>query len=206
MVEKSWLNNLEATWFYQRLRYGMNRGLIRFFQRTVFNRNRTSRVAEMACGSGYGAHLLAEDPHVALSIAADISLEDFHQAGIRDYKAVFVLMDIFSPALRPASMDLVWNSSSLEELDQPEMALAAMARLAKPEGWVFVGVPNKYGPAGWLRTVSGSRTRAWLGRVYDRGELRNLLGSAGLEVEVETTYLGGIFIGALSKKRVTGVE
>ena len=200
MIDKSWLNHVEATWFYQHLRHRMNQGLIQFFQRTVFDEDRTYRVAEVACGSGYGAHLLAAHPRVELSVAADISLEDFLEAGIRDYQAAFVLMDIFSPALQPATMDLVWNSSSLEELDQPDVALAAMVRLTRPGGRVFVGVPNKRGPAGWLRTVSGSRTRAWLGRVYGRSKLRNLFSIAGLEVEAETVYLGGTFIGVLGKK------
>lgn len=200
MTNRSWLNHVETIWFYQSLRHRMNRGLINFFQRAVFNESRTYRVAEMACGSGFGAHLLAALPHVVLSVAADINLEDFLEAGIRDYQAAFVLMDIFSPALQPATMDLVWNSSSLEELDKPDLALAAMVRLTKPGGRVFVGVPNKRGPAGWLRTVSGSHTRAWLGRVYDSGELRNLFSIAGLEVEAETVYFGGTFIGVLGKK------
>jgi SAM-dependent methyltransferase len=200
MPELTWLDRLEATRVYQRLRYRMNRGLVNFFQQSVFASRSGLRIAELACGSGFGAHLLAQEAGIALSIAADISLEDYSQAHIQDYRASFVLMDLFRPALANSSLDLVWNSSSVEELDQPEEAVAAMARLAKPGGWVFVGVPNKHGPAGWLRILPNKRTRAWLGRVYSRAELRSLLVAAGLTVKAETSYLGGIFIGALGRK------
>ncbi|MEX1248241.1 MAG: hypothetical protein WEA61_07125 [Anaerolineales bacterium] len=63
-----------------------------------------------------------------------------------------------------------------------------------------MGVPNKYGPAGWLRLIPNRRMRAWLGRVYGRGELHSLLASAGLEIQAEMSYLGGVFIGALGRK------
>ncbi|MEX2160735.1 MAG: class I SAM-dependent methyltransferase [Anaerolineales bacterium] len=200
MAELTWLDRLEATRLYQRLRYAMNRGLVAFFRRNVFAARSGLRVAEMACGSGYGAHLLAQEESVALSLAADLNLEDYSQANIQAYQASFVLLDLFRPALASGSLDLVWNSSSIEELDNPQQAVAAMTRLARPGGWVFVGVPNKYGPAAWLRLIPNRRTRAWLGRVYSRPDLRKLLASAGLEIQAEMSYLGGVFIGMLGRK------
>lgn len=200
MPELTWLDRLEATKPYQRLRYAMNRRLVTFFRRTVFDGQKDIRVAEVACGSGYAAHLLAHEENVALSIAADLNLDDYRQADVAGYRAAFVLMDMFKPALKANSVDLVWNSSSIEEIDHPEEAVAAMAWLAKPGGRVFVGVPNKYGPAGWLRLLPNRRTRAWLGRVYNKAELKRLLGTAGLVVEAEMTYLGGVFIGMLGRK------
>jgi len=179
----------------------MNQQLVSFFQREVFAGRKNLHIAEVACGSGYAAHLLAQQREVALSLAADINLEDHLQADILDYRATFVLMDLFHPAARPGSMDLVWNSSSVEELERPNEAIEAMAWMAKAGGLVFVGVPNKAGPAGWLRILPSRRTRAWLGRVYDRSELRQLLTSAGLEVKQEINYLFGTFVGVLAQKR-----
>ncbi|MCL5428214.1 MAG: methyltransferase domain-containing protein [Chloroflexi bacterium] len=200
MAKRSWFERLEATQTYQRLRYSMNRELVGFFKNSLLNGRKSLRVAEVACGSGYASHLLAQEISVALSIASDISLEDHRQAKIDSYKAVFVLMDMFRPSMIPGSMDLVWNSSSIEEVEKPEEAVAAMAWLAKPGGSVFVGVPYKYGPAGWLRWFSGSSARTWLGRVYSRAELRRLMESAGLKIEVEMRYFGSVFIGALGRK------
>lgn len=194
------LDRLEATSPYQWARARMNRGLVRFFQRYVFEGGSDLRVAEVACGSGLAAHLLAQTEEVTLSIAADLNLEDYRQAAISDFQASFVLMDVFRPAARPASMDLVWNSSSIEEIEHPQKAVTAMAWLAKPGGYVFVGVPSRYGLAGLLGLLPSTRYRAWLGRNYTPRELRELVEACGLRVEREIRYMTGIFIGALARK------
>jgi SAM-dependent methyltransferase len=178
----------------------MNRELVSFFQREAFAGRTNLWVAEVACGSGFAAHLLAQQSEVSLSLAADLNQEDFRQANIPDFRAAFVLMDLFRPSARAGSMDLVWNSSSVEELEDPGRAVRAMAWLAKAGGLVFVGVPSSTGPAGWLRLLPSRRTRSWLGRVYSRADLRELLTLAGLKVKKETSYLFGTFIGVLAEK------
>jgi ubiquinone/menaquinone biosynthesis C-methylase UbiE len=200
MANQTWLEWVEATRLYQRLRYSMNYKLVDFFRKKVFVGRTGLRLAEVACGSGFAAHLLAQEPGISLSIAGDINLEDFRQAEIKDFKASFVLMDLFRPAAAAGSMDLVWNSSSIEEIDRPEEAVAAMAWLAKSGGYVFVGVPYRRGLAGLLRVVPNRRMRAWLGRVYDEASLGSLLTTAGLQIEAQTTYLGRTFIGMLGRK------
>lgn len=201
MTERIWLDALEATRPYQWLRLQMNRGLVSFLARHAVAGRSGLRFAEVACGSGFAAHLLAQQPGVALSIAADLNLEDYQQANIPGFQASFVLTDLFAAGLQAGSLDLVWNSSSIEEIDRPHEAVASMARLAKPGGLVFVGVPSRHGAAGLLRLLPSARTRAWLGRVYSRAELRALLASAGLEPVSETSYLFGTFIGLLAQKK-----
>jgi SAM-dependent methyltransferase len=198
MAEPIWLDRLEGTFLYQRARRAMNRSLIRTLAEHVLRGRSNLRIAEMAAGSGFGAHLLAQRPEVALSLAADINLEDFHQAKIPNYRAAFLRADIYQPGLQRESMDLVWNSSSIDELTEPAKAVAAMAALAKPGGRVFVGVPSRHGAAAVLGRLSSAR--GWVGRAYNRGELRQLLLDAGLRIEHETTYLYGTFIGALGRK------
>ncbi len=178
----------------------MNRELVSFFQREVFAGRTHLRIAEVACGSGFAAHLLAKQNGVSLSLAADLNQEDFRQANIPDFRASFLLMDLFRPSARAGSMDLVWNSSSVEELEEPEKAVRSMAWLAKVGGLVFVGVPSRTGAAGWLRLLPSRRAKLWLGRVYSRADLRLLLTVAGLTVKKETTYLFGTFIGVLAQK------
>lgn len=194
------LDRIEATRLYQSIRARMNNGLVVFLARGLDPDEKPWKVAEVACGSGFAAHLLAQNQDVQLSVAADINLDDYRQAHIVDFGARFVLMDLFRPALQRGSFDLVWNSSSVEELDHPLEAVQYMAWLAKPGGKIFVGVPNRHGIAGFLRVVPSVSLRRWLGRVYDRGTLRSLLKAAGLEVEKELTYLGGTFLGMLATK------
>lgn len=200
MTEHVWLNRLETTRFYQWLRLQMNRVLVSFLMKHVLKGRQGLRLAEVACGSGFAAHLLAAKPEVVLSIAADINLEDYAQANIHDFRASFLLTNLFRPAIQPGSLDLVWNSSSIEEIEHPEEALASMVHLTKPGGFVFVGVPSRHGIAGLLRLLPSPRTRQWLGRVYSRSELSSLLESAGLRPEIELTYLFGTFIGLVARK------
>ncbi|MCW5873220.1 MAG: methyltransferase domain-containing protein [Anaerolineales bacterium] len=200
MAERIWLDSLEATRPYQWLRLQMNRRLVRFLARHALAGRSGLRLAEVACGSGFAAHLLAQQPGVALSIAADLNLEDYQQANIPGFQASFVLTDLFSAGLQPETLDLVWNSSSIEEIDRPQEAVASMAKLAKPGGLVFIGVPSRYGLAGLLRLLPSARTRAWLGRVYNRAELMSLLESIGLRPVRSTSYLFGTFIGLLAQK------
>lgn len=198
MPEPMWLDRLEGTRLYQRARRAVNRALISFLTQHVLLGRRDLHVAEMACGSGFGAHLLAQRTEVSLSIAADLNLEDFQQAAIPNYRGAFVRTDIFKPGLVRGSLDLVWNSSSVEELPDPAAAVVAMAALVKPGGRVFVGVPSRHGAAGLLRRLPSAR--GWAGRAYSREELRELIRNAGMRVEHETTYLYGTFIGVLGRK------
>lgn len=201
MAELTLFDRLEATAPYQWARARMNQRLVDFFWRIVFADRRGLRVAEVACGSGLAAHLMAQHDQVALSVAADLNLDDYRQAAVPEFRAAFVLADIFRPAFRPASMDLVWNSSSIEEIERPQDAVSAMAWMVKPGGYVFVGVPHRNGLAGLLGLLLSPRYRTWLGRNYTRSELRELLNACGLEVEHEMSYMLGIFIGALARKR-----
>jgi SAM-dependent methyltransferase len=200
MAKQTWLDRLESTRPYQSLRQGMNRQLVGFLRKQAIEGRGPVRIAEVACGSGYAAHLLASLPEVTLSIAADLNLEDFLQAKIENYRACFVRSDLFMPSLTKGSLDLVWNSSSVEELDDPVGAVKAMAWVTKPRGFVFVGVPHSLGAAGLLGILPGRKTREWLGRVYSRKDLRDLVSSAGLTVRQETSYLFGTFIGVLAQK------
>lgn len=200
MSSASIFDRLERTNPYQSLRKAMNRGLVRFFERRVFFGRKDLLVAEVACGSGYAAHLISDLPQVRWSLAADISIEDFLQAKVNDFHAEFVLMDLFNPAIQRETFDLVWNSSSIEEISNPQEAVRNMASLVVKDGFVFVGVPNRHGPAGWLRNVMNDRSQEWLGKSYSRKELRYLMQQANLRVVAEIRYFGGVFIGALTQK------
>ncbi len=194
------LDRFEKTQIYQYIRKTMNRSLTDYFESQVFKEQGALRVAEVACGSGYGAHLISKMKQVDLSVAADINLDDYKQAGLQDYSATFVLMDIFHPSNFKGAFDFVWNSSSIEELSNPLEAVRQLAWMTSPGGYIFVGVPNRFGPAGWLRILTGKRYREWLGTTFNRLELRNLMRRADLHVVHEINYLAGTFIGALAKK------
>ncbi len=191
---------LETTRPYQYARVQMNKGLVDFLVRRTVADRAALQVAEVACGSGFAAHLMAAHRDVALSCAMDLNLDDYRQAAIPDFAAQFVLADLFAPPVLAESFDLVWNSSSIEEIPNPERAVACMAAMAKPGGLVFVGVPYKYGLAGLLGLFARGESKEWLGRNYSWAQLSALMRSAGLEPAGRKRYMLGIFIGILARK------
>lgn len=197
---RSLLERLEASRFFQHLRFYMNHRLVHYLEEQVIDARSNLRIAELACGSGFSAHLLAQNPSISLSLAGDINLNDFREAAIGDFQATFTIMDLFKPPLQPESLDLVWNSSSVEEFDDPLGAVKSMALLTRRGGYVFVGVPNRYGLAGLLNLLPGRHLHTWLGRVYSRKQLCALLEAANLRVEDHIYYLFGVFVGVLAQK------
>ena len=199
-MPRNLLEALEDTVAYRRLKLGLNQGLIQFFGQEVARDRRGLKVLELACGSGYGAHLLAAEPWVRLSVAQDISRLLYDQAAQNDFAAAFVQGDLFAAPFAPASFDLVWNSSALEHLPDPPAALAAMVEMTKPGGQVFVGVPYLAGPLALYYLAPTPGLRQWLGRPYRRRELESMFASCGLEPQAGLVYFLRMFVGLLGRK------
>ncbi len=196
----SWLEILEATLIYQYFRKLMNRELVLYLNNEALSGELNLRVCEVACGSGYASHLISKLPGVSLSLAADINLDDHRQATIQEFGASFIMMDLYLPAISHESMDLVWNSSSIEEMKRPSEAIRAMVSLVKPGGHIFVGVPYRKGVVGFLSLFASQTSRDWLGRPYSQTELIELMEQNSISVKSIKKYFFGIFIGALGNK------
>ncbi|KAA3646325.1 MAG: class I SAM-dependent methyltransferase [Chloroflexi bacterium] len=192
---------MEDTGPYQAVRNGMNMGLVNFFQRHVFEGQQGLRVAEVACGSGYASHLIAQRPEVGLSVAADINMIYHQQANLKEFDARFVLNDIFKPSFEPASFDLVWNSSSVEHFEDSQSAVAAMTSMVKPSGHVFVGVPYVYGPMAMYYLMPTEAQREWVGKPFTGSRLEHIFQEVGLEPLKQIVYLARSFVGILGRKK-----
>ena len=110
------LTRIEGSGIYRRIRNKTNRKLVDFLKRYALGDKTSAVVLEAAGGSGYSAHLMAQDRQVSLSISLDIDLDLFRQAGIENFQADLVIADIYSMPFRNGTFDLIWNSSSVEEL------------------------------------------------------------------------------------------
>ncbi len=197
------LNRIEDSRPYRFFRQRVNRRLVNFLERFLAGPTSGSGLAvlEAACGSGYGAHLLAGKERIRLSVGMDNDLRLFKSGGIKASSARLVIGDIYHPPFSPGSFDLVWNSSSVEEVADPAAAIRSMAALAKSGGYVYVGVPNILGPMGLCHLLPHSGWRKWLGKPYRGAQLDILLTACGLTVEAGVTYLAGCLIGRLARKR-----
>ena len=201
MSDISIFHLLEDTSFYKKLKYSLNQNLIQFFAEKAMKDKLDLDVAELACGSGYGSHLLAANPRVRQSIALDISQELFDEKLGENFKAKYITGDIFSLPFTSNTFDLVWNSSAVEHFDEPLKAIQAMANVTKPGGHVFVGVPYLYGPLAVYYLAPTQTSRQWLGKPYSLKELLGMITRAGLVYQDHIVYFLNFFIGILAVKQ-----
>lgn len=194
------LTRIEGSGIYRRIRNKTNRKLVDFLKRYALGDKTSAVVLEAAGGSGYSAHLMAQDRQVSLSVNLDINLTLSRQAGIKNFQADMVIADIYSMPFRNGTFDLIWNSSSVEELPDPGRAIENMASLVRPGGYVFTGVPYLYGPLALYYLLPGRKVREWVGKPFSHKRLRGLFEDAGLRVERKITYLARFFTGILARR------
>jgi 2-polyprenyl-3-methyl-5-hydroxy-6-metoxy-1,4-benzoquinol methylase/uncharacterized protein YbaR (Trm112 family) len=104
-------------------------------------------VLEVGCGTGQMCLFLATGDR--LVVGADLTRASLELAaaaarrlGVR--RARFLETDLHRPALRAEAFDVVYCSGVLHHAPDPEAAFRAIARLARPGGFVVVGVYNAY--------------------------------------------------------------
>jgi SAM-dependent methyltransferase len=104
-------------------------------------------VLELGCGTGQLTNFLGLTGRFAtgadLSMASLLRGESFRQHERID-RARFVQMDIFAPAFRPESFDVVISMGVLHHTRDPKGAIAIAASLLKPGGHLIVGLYHRY--------------------------------------------------------------
>jgi ubiquinone/menaquinone biosynthesis C-methylase UbiE len=185
--------------FFDALRKRLNQKLVRYLlSRGLTGEGR--RVLEAGSGPAFASSILARDGRVALSIAVDLDHEALQEARRRDPALVAVNADLLNLPFRDESIDLTWNSSTLEHIPNPSSALAEMHRVTRRGGTVFVGVPNLYGPLGFQRWIADSSVGVWIGTTFNRRELTAMLARAGLNPLDHIFYFFRFFVGVLAQK------
>jgi ubiquinone/menaquinone biosynthesis C-methylase UbiE len=158
------------------------------------------RVLEAGSGPAFASSILARNPKVGLSLAVDIDLEALEQAKHRDPSLSLVVADLNFLPFRNESIDLCWNSSTLEHLPSPQFALNEMVRVTRRGGSVFVGVPNVFGPLGFQRFIRNTSAGIWIGETFSLAGLKQMLQSAGLQPQNHIYYFFRFFVGLLAVK------
>jgi SAM-dependent methyltransferase len=107
----------------------------------------SARVLDVGCGTGQLPVFLSLNRR--RSVGADLSLgslrkgQEFKQRfGLKH--VAFVEMNLFEPALRPASFDYVFCNGVLHHTADAHGGFARVVRLVKPGGFVVVGLYNTY--------------------------------------------------------------
>ena len=104
-------------------------------------------VLEVGCGTGQMSLFLAHaDRFVVGADLTRASLELGRSAADRFgvEKVAFVETDLRSPGLREGAFDVVYSSGVLHHTPDPAASFASIVKLAKPGGWVVIGLYNAY--------------------------------------------------------------
>jgi len=130
----------------------------------------------------------------------DIDPEALREALKRDPHLCVVVADLTALPFRSGSIDITWNSSTIEHLPEPMHALEEMSRVTRGGGKVFVGVPNVYGPLGIQRAMQTTAAGEWIGKTFALKDVRNMVSIVGLSPVDSFFYFFRFFVGVLGKK------
>lgn len=149
-------------------------------------RSGVRRVLDAGTGPGWLAQMLS-GRGFAVS-ALDLGLDSIHRAArrlrSRSVPASFVLGDLYRLPFDDGCFDAVTASEILEHLDRPPEALAEIARVLRPGGYLIVSSPFRERIEFTLCIHCNRKTpvNAHL-HSFDETAMRDLLGGAGFTVE-----------------------
>lgn len=141
-----------------------------------------ARVLEAGCGTGQLTNYLATSGERVVFGAdfclASLALAEGFRSRAATENAAFVQMNLFRPAFRKETFDVVVASGVLHHTNDPFLGFRTLLGLLKPGGHVIVGLYNRYGrlPLRLRRLVfrlTGERF-AFLDRRLRRGALSDL--------------------------------
>lgn len=208
-LSRSWqfVGGLNSPWyrFYDWLRQGVNRRMVDFLSRHLSRSglpDRASCVLEAGSGPASASSMFARRSDVALAVCMDLDESAMREARRRDPAIPAVVGDLMAMPFADASFDLVFNSSTVEHLNEPERAVAEMGRVSNSGGRVFVGVPYLFGPLWFQPLIANTSVGVWLGTVFSRSSLDRMLSAAGLTPVRHLRYFWNMFVGAVATKSV----
>ncbi len=187
--------------FFDWLRMDVNRRLVRYLSSHLpGNSTHGAVVLESGSGPAFATSLFARDHRVHRAVCLDIDEGALREARRRDPECRAVVGDMCNMPFRADAFAMVFSSSTVEHLDHPGDAVHEMHRVCSSNGRVFVGVPYLFGPLMFQPLVRGTRIGEWLGPVFSRQKLGDLLTSAGLTPVASMRYFLRFFIGTVASK------
>ena len=107
-----------------------------------------ARVIECGCGTGQLTNFLSIANRTV--VGTDLCLNSLKMAtGFKEkndlVRAHFLQMNLFRPAFKPGSFDLVISNGVLHHTSDPFLGFKSIAQLVRPGGYILIGLYHKYG-------------------------------------------------------------
>jgi 2-polyprenyl-3-methyl-5-hydroxy-6-metoxy-1,4-benzoquinol methylase len=106
------------------------------------------RVADIACGEGYGSAMMAKEAYEVVGVDRDISVLKHAES---KYKLIpFRPAESHDTRLPNFYFDAVISFETIEHVDRQEETIAEFKRILKPDGFLLISTPNPaiYSPDG----------------------------------------------------------
>lgn len=140
-------------------------------------------VADMACGTGYGANLFAPlSGHLArryVGVDLDARTIEYARARHAGPGRDFVCCSATSTPIQSASVDVVASFETIEHIEDTESLVGEYARVLRPRGVLVVSTPNKLGPTPYHVHDFGAPD--FLAALDERFEVLEVLGQLPLD-------------------------
>jgi SAM-dependent methyltransferase len=107
-----------------------------------------TRVLECGCGTGQLTNFLSIANRTVFGTdlcVNSLKLGNAFKLANRLDGAHFMQMNLFRPAFKPESFDLVVSNGVLHHTSDPFLAFRSIARLVKPNGYILIGLYHRYG-------------------------------------------------------------
>jgi SAM-dependent methyltransferase len=107
-----------------------------------------ARVIECGCGTGQLTNFLsiANRTVVGTDLCVNsLKLATAFKAQNDLHRAHFMQMNLFRPAFKPGTFDLVISNGVLHHTSNPQLGFESISRLVRPGGYILVGLYHKYG-------------------------------------------------------------
>lgn len=108
------------------------------------------RVADLACGEGYGAALLAQQAQHVTAVDIDAATIQQAQQKYRQENVNYKCADALNSGLDAAQFDGITSFETLEHLAEHDALMLEFKRLLKQDGFLIISTPDKdiYSPEG----------------------------------------------------------
>ncbi|MBC7748018.1 MAG: class I SAM-dependent methyltransferase [Methylotenera sp.] len=109
----------------------------------VFNYIENKIVLDIACGEGYGSHLMSEKAAAVHAVDIDKATVLAAKAKYKKDNLSFMTGNATSIPLASQSVDVVVSFETIEHHDQHEEMIAEIRRVLKPGGLLIISTPDK---------------------------------------------------------------